>query len=152
MTVSSQFLGLDQEIPARYDEHCRSHFEVVEEAGSKVGVVFFGPDIYPGRGDTLDPNSTLPMKAAVAHEATHFHRWRDGHQFNEPGLEFLDEAQTSAESVVRWNRALSDHEMTELVRDASHRIDMFKRSIVMAAEAGVTVHDFLNARPDLSAG
>lgn len=148
MTVSSQFLSLDQEIPARYDEQCRSHFEVIEEEGQKVGVVFFGPDIYPGRGDTLDPNSTLPMPAAVAHEATHFHRWQDGHQFNEAGLEFLDEAQTSAESIVRWNRRLRDHEMTELVRDVSYRIDMFRKAIVAAADAGMTVREFLEASPD----
>lgn len=151
MTVSSLFLNLDQAIPARYDEQCRSHFEVVEEDGSKVGVVFFGPDIYPGRGDTLDPNSTLPLGAAVAHEATHFHRWQDGHQFNEAGLEFLDEAQTSAESIVRWNRKLSDHDMTELVRDVSYRIDIFRRAIIAAADAGLTVREFLDAPPDRDA-
>lgn len=147
LTVSSLFLGFDVEVPARYDEKCRSHFEVIVEGGEKIGVVFYGPDIYPGKGDTASPNSTLPMKAAVAHEVVHFNRWRDGTQLNEVGLELLDEALTSLEATVRYPKALSEFDISELTRDAMARIVLFRNAIVTALEVEKSLADFVNPVP-----
>ena len=147
MTVSSVFLGFDSQVPARYDERAKSHFEVISEDGKKFGVVYFGPDIYPGQGDTLNPNPTLPMHAAVAHEVVHFHRHRDGTQFNEFGLEHLDEALTSLEAAIKFPRELSGHDVSELVRDAAYRIMQFRHTILLAQAAGSSVEGFLNPAP-----
>jgi hypothetical protein len=81
--VVATLRGLQIDVPVedqcdyRHEAASSSHFENdVDDDGNPYGVVIFGPDIYPGTS-LLDPNSELSMKAAVAHELSHFHRWRD---------------------------------------------------------------------------
>ena len=58
-------------------------------------------DIYPGNV-IADPNSSLSMLGTVAHEITHYHRWRDATEINDPGLEAIDEALTSLDPSLNF--------------------------------------------------
>lgn len=84
----------------------------------------FGEDIYPGKS-VLDPNASLSMQAAVAHEVTHFCRWRDKTELLQAEFEEIDEALTSLESVLRFPRQLNEHDMRQLVADAIQRLQLY---------------------------
>ncbi len=104
----------------------QTHFEpAVGEDGSAYGVIVFGPDIFPGTG-VLDPNSELSMKAAAAHELSHYHRWRDT---TELPVGHLDEALTSLDAALRYARELSMHEIQQLIRDAVKRISLHRQEL-----------------------
>lgn len=123
--VFNTFLGLDSTLPVRYVAGCRTVFRV--PAASPDGgdcEVTFGEDIYPGKS-VLDPNASLSMQAAVAHEITHFCRWRDKTELLSPDLEEIDEALTSLESILRFPRQLSDHDTRQLVADAIQRLQRY---------------------------
>lgn len=128
--VTVVFLGLDREVPFRYEEGAYTHFEVeIDEDGSEYGIVIFGPDIYPGAA-MADPNSTLSMKAAVAHEMAHFHRWRDRTEITPLGAyRDLDEALTSLDAARRYGRDLSPYELEQLVSDALQRLALHLRTL-----------------------
>ena len=89
----------------------------------EVGVVYFGSDIYPGVG-VADSNSALSMKAAVAHEISHFHRWQDKTELPLDTYRHLDEAMTSLDAALRFPKDLSDHDVHQLIRDALQRLTM----------------------------
>lgn len=80
-------------------------------------------DIYPGVS-VIDPNSALSMRAAVAHEICHFHRWRNKVELPLGTHRHLDEAQTSLDASLRFASQLSGHEIQQLVRDAVQRLQL----------------------------
>ena len=123
--VTNIFLGLDATVSTRYEEAARTAFVVSEdEDGQDYGEIVFGPDIYPGASVT-DPNSALSVDAAAAHELTHFHRWKNKRALDAPELEFIDEALTSLEAVVRYESNLSASDVRQLVGDSIQRLQMY---------------------------
>lgn len=129
-SVVATFRGLQTDVPLedqcdfRHEPNAATHFEPqTGEDGSAFGMVIFGPDIYPGTG-ALDPNSELSMKAAAAHELSHYHRWRDT---TELAIGHLDEALTSLDAALRYSRQLSAHEIQQLIRDAVKRISLHQQ-------------------------
>ena len=117
------FLGLDAMAPVRHEAAARTRFRVANENDEVVAEIVFGPDIYPGKG-VVDPNSSLSMPAAVAHELCHLYRWRDKTEINEEALAHVDEALTSLEAVLRFPK-LGDHDIRQLVSDAIQRLQLF---------------------------
>ena len=116
------FLGLDSKVNARYDGNANTHFHVVKEEGeAEYGEIVFGPDIYPGPG-IVDPNSALSMDAAAAHELAHYHRWHNKNELTDPALKHLDEALTSLEAMLRYEKELKPTDIRGLVADALQRI------------------------------
>jgi hypothetical protein len=131
-SVVATFLGLQVDVPV--EDQCESlhepgvatHFSPQEgEEGVSYGRVTFGADIYPG-SNALDPNSELSMKAAVAHELSHYHRWVDT---TELSIGHIDEALTSLDAALRYSRQLSSHEVQQLIRDAMKRISLHQRGV-----------------------
>lgn len=126
------FLGLESAISARYEENERTVFNVGrEESGEKYGEIIFGPDIYPGRS-VIDPNSALSLKAAVAHELTHYHRWADKTALPHDFMEHLDEALTSLQAIMRYERHLGEHDIRQLILDAIQRLQLFIQDVEKA--------------------
>jgi hypothetical protein len=126
--VYNTFLGLEPHLLVRYARGSRTVFRV-PAAGEDGGdcEVTFGEDIYPGNA-VLDPNASLSMQAAVAHEVTHYFRWRDKTEINDLELEAIDEALTSLEAILRFPRDLNDHDTRKLVADAIQRLQLFAHS------------------------
>ncbi len=86
---------------------------------------FSGPDIYPGRG-IVDPNSALSLDAAAAHELAHYYRWRDKTELPATDrMTPLDEALTSMDAILRYERHLKPHDIRMLVSDAVQRINIY---------------------------
>lgn len=122
--VINTFLGLDGTAPVRYENGARTRFRVVEEEGAEPLIeIVFGADIYPGIG-VVDPNSSLSMQAAAAHELCHFYRWRDKTEIQEEDLVHIDEAMTSLEAILRFPK-LGEHDCRQLVSDAIQRLQLF---------------------------
>lgn len=94
------------------------------EKGEAYAEIVFGPDIYPGVG-VADPNSSLSMQAAAAHELSHFHRWKDKTEVSNADLAELDEALASLEAILRYPKQLNDHEVRQLVADAIQRLQIY---------------------------
>lgn len=123
-SVGSTFSGLDHTVVYQYDPDGSTRFVVeVDEDGEEFGMVYFGKDIYPGNS-VLDPNSALSMKAAVGHEISHCHRWRDQTELPMNVHRDLDEALTSLDAALRFTTTLSPHEIQQLIRDATQRLQM----------------------------
>jgi hypothetical protein len=122
-SVVNTFLGLGGDVSFVYDPVGTTRFVVEEEDGEVIGRIYFGRDIYPGSG-VLDPNSALSMKAAVAHEISHFNRWRDHTEYPLEVHRHLDEALTSLDAALRFAKELSRHEVEQLIRDAIHRLQL----------------------------
>lgn len=123
--VVNTFLGLDKTLPVRYDPDRRTAFRVPASDGEGGECeVTFGNDIYPGTS-VVDPNSALSMDAAVAHEATHYARWKNKTELPSGDLEEIDEALTSLEAILRFPRDLSDHANRQLVSDAIQRLQLY---------------------------
>jgi hypothetical protein len=120
------FLGLDRSAPVRYEEGARTAFRVIVEEVEEIVEIVFGPDLYPGIGVT-DPNSSLSMQAAAAHELSHYYRWRDRTEIANEQLFEIDEALTSLEAILRFPRELSDHDIRQLVADAIQRLQIFSQ-------------------------
>lgn len=139
-SVANTFLGLDSEVAFQYDETGYTRFVVETEDGEEVGRVYFCPDIYPGPS-VLDPNSALSMKAAVAHEISHFHRWKDRTELDLGVYRHLDEALTSLDAALRFAGQLSPHEIQQLIRDAMQRLQLHR----------VALHADKAELPDLAA-
>lgn len=123
------FLGFDKNVNARYEQSARTAFRVrQEESGEQYGEIVFGPDIYPGPS-VIDPNSALSLDAAAAHELTHYHRWKDKTALPKDSMEYLDEALTSLQAVMRYDRHLSEHDVRQLVCDAIQRLQLYIREL-----------------------
>jgi hypothetical protein len=125
--VAATFLGMDDRVPARYDADQPTCFRVAhDDDGHEYGEIRFGVDIYPGRS-IVDPNSALSVQAAAAHELTHYHRWHNKAELPENELLHLDEALTSLEAILRYERHLQSSDVRQLVSDAIQRIHFFLR-------------------------
>jgi hypothetical protein len=123
--ASNTFLGFERSVNARYEQTARTAFWVrEEESGEQFGEIVFGPDIYPGHS-VVDPNSALSLDAAVAHELTHYHRWKDKTALPKDSMEHLDEALTSLQAVMRYDRHLGEHDVRQLICDAIQRLQMY---------------------------
>jgi predicted SprT family Zn-dependent metalloprotease len=121
------FLALDLDAPVRYEEGARTRFRVLAgggEYGDDLAEIVFGPDLYPG-ASVVDPNSSMSVRAAVAHELCHWHRWQNHTEIVDERLDDIDEALTSLEAVLRYPRHLSEHEVRQLVSDAIFRLQRF---------------------------
>jgi hypothetical protein len=119
------FLGMDDGINVRHDAACVTAFVVAQDQDGRDYVeIVFGPDILPGLG-VVDPNSALRSNAAAAHELTHYHRWRDRLELPEGDLDYLDEALTSLQAILRYEKQLSQHDVRQLVSDALQRIQLY---------------------------
>lgn len=128
-SVGTTFLGLDPTVPFVHDPGGRTRFVVEEKDGEEVGQVYFGADVYPG-ASVMDPNSALSMKAAVAHEISHHHRWRDATELRLGQFIHLDEAQTSLDAALRFASQLSPHEIQQLIRDAVLRLQLLRMELL----------------------
>jgi hypothetical protein len=124
--ATNTFLGLDSTIPVRYVPGGRTRFRCYVQNGREEAEIIFGADIYPGRG-VADPNSSLSMQAAAAHEITHYRRWQDKTELVDQDLQEIDEALTSLEAILRFPKNLTDHETRQLVCDAIQRLQMFSQ-------------------------
>lgn len=119
------FTNLDSTVNVRHEDGKRTAFHVTrDEDGNDFGEIVFGPDIYPG-GSVVDPNSGLSLLAAAAHELTHYYRWRDKTQLDDPAQEHLDEALTSLEAISRYERHLSPIDVRLLTADAILRVRLY---------------------------
>ena len=126
--VYNTFLGLGRRLPVRYEGGTRTVFKVPGDGPEPSECeVCFGEDIYPG-SSVVDPNASLSMHAAAAHEVVHYYRWRDKTEINNPNLEAIDEAMTSLEAILRFPRELNDHDVRQLVADAIQRLQIYVQS------------------------
>lgn len=127
-SVSNTIIGLtnsDREIDFVYVPNSWSRFTVQDsDDGVKYGKIIFSDDIFQGT-DIISPNSVLSMKAAVCHELTHYHRWKDKRELPHGELTQLDEAMTSLEAILMFNKNLSDNDTLGLVSDALERIKLY---------------------------
>lgn len=125
--VVNTFLGLDDTVRSvRYEEGRRTVFRVAndEDEDEEYGDIVFGPDIYPGTS-AANPNSHLSMRAAAAHELSHYHRWLNKTEINEIENESIDEAMTSLEAALRYFDSLDATEVRQLIADALERLRLF---------------------------
>ncbi len=119
------FLGLDPNVPVRHEAAAKTQCRVANtETGEEYGEIVFGPDLYPGPG-VVDPNSSLSMQAAAAHELAHYHRWNNKTELTAGELVEIDEALASLEAIMRFPRQLSDHEVRQLISDAIQRLQLY---------------------------
>jgi len=122
----SAFIGLERKAPVRHEEGARTRFRVEMNESEEVAEIVFGPDIYPGAG-VVDPNSSLSMEAAAAHELTHWRRWVDKTELADDGLLEIDEALTSLEAAMRYGEQLSAHDIRQLIADAIQRLQLYNQ-------------------------
>jgi hypothetical protein len=121
------FIGFEQKAPVRYDPAVRTGFRVELQNNEETVEIVFGLDLYPGQG-VADPNSSLSMEGAVAHELTHWHRWTDKTELTDANLYEIDEALTSLEAAIRYPE-LSDHSVRQLIADAIQRLQIFAQRL-----------------------
>lgn len=123
--ILNTFLGMDDSVNVRHDPARATAFSVaLDDDRHEYGEIVFGPDILPGAG-VIDPNSALSLSAAAAHELTHYHRWRDGLELPIGDLNQLDEALTSLQAMLRYEKQLLPHDVRQLVSDALQRIQLY---------------------------
>lgn len=123
--VSSVFLGLDRNVNARYEVGETTRFVVSQDHyGQDFGEIVFSSDIYPGQ-NVVNPNATLSLKGAAAHELTHYYRWQDKLELPHGVMTHIDEAMTSLEAALRYSDALDKTDVQGLISDALQRIRLF---------------------------
>jgi hypothetical protein len=133
------FLGMDSTATTRYEAESPTVFRVEHDAsGVEYGEIAFGPDIYPGEG-VVDPNSSLSLDAAAAHELTHYQRWRNKAALNDIAMIHLDEALTSLEAIVRYERHLNSQDVRQLVADAIQRLRLHAEGLKEANPTAAAV-------------
>ena len=133
------FMGLDPTAAVRFDPNMHTVFRVVhdEHTNEEYGEIVFGPDIYPGT-NTVDPNSSLHLEAAAAHELTHLYRWKNLQTLDDDELEHLDEAFTSLQAIANFTQ-LSALQVRQLAADAMQRLRLYQAELAedeQAAEPG----------------
>ena len=121
------FLGLDPTAPVRYEPGARTRFRVVAGEPEEFAEIVFGSDLYPGIG--VDPNSSLGLTAAAAHELCHLYRWRDQTELLREELSAIDEALTSLAAILRFAEKLNQHDVRLLVADAIQRLQIYVRRL-----------------------
>lgn len=125
--VSNTVIGLERNINFRVASGERTRFRVYNnDADEEVAEIVFGEDVFPGNG-VADPNSSLSLKCAIAHELSHYFRWHDKTEYSDEAHEHLDEAVTSLEAILRYYQHLTDNERQQLIRDAIQRVQIFVR-------------------------
>ena len=112
----------------RYDAQSRTVFREINEDDDPNHEIVFGPDIFPGPA-IADPNSSLGPLCAVAHELAHKCRHDDFTEINEVELEELDEAMTSLSAILRFHGHLNEHEIRQLVSDATQRLQIYVQRV-----------------------
>lgn len=117
-------LGMEPRVAFDYQQSAHTAFRVRSDGDEEFGEIIIGPDIYPGRS-VVDPNSLLGVKAAIAHELTHYHRWADAIELPHGVKRHLDEALTSLEAVGRYGNHLSELDVRQLISDAIQRIYLY---------------------------
>jgi len=123
--VSTIFLGLDGNVNARYEAGTTTRFVISQDHdGQEFGEVIFSSDIYPGQ-NVANPNATLSLKGAVAHELTHYYRWQDKSELPHGITTHIDEAMTSLEAALRYSHSLDKTDVQGLISDALQRIRLF---------------------------
>ena len=123
--VFNIFLGLDDKVAVRYDPAFNTGFQPFrDESGDLYGEIIFGPDILPGT-NIANPNSSLSLMAAAAHELAHYYRWYNGYALAEDEMPHLDEALTSLDAILRYGDKLNDIDIRDLAADAIQRISLF---------------------------
>lgn len=122
--VLNTFVGLDNSVNVVHDPGKNTCFRAPIVEGEPAPEIVFGPDIYPGV-NTINPNASLSMRAAAAHEISHYHRWKDTLEIHDQDYSELDEALTSLDATLRFPNDLSVHEIRQLISDAMQRIAMF---------------------------
>src|SRR5262245_25408782 len=122
-------LALDHTVNVRYETNSLTRFRVVPAADGEpeYGEVVFSEDIYPGT-NLANPNAALSMRAAAAHELTHYQRWHDMRSLDGEQLRHLDEAETSLEAAQRFGAKLNDIEVIQLIADALERLRLHRQS------------------------
>ncbi len=122
--VANTFIGLDRDAAFRYAEGELTRFRVVVSDGEIIAEIVYGPDIFPGN-NIVNPNSSLSMRAAAAHELSHFHRWNDKTELEGAYLWHIDEALTSLDAIQRYHNHLNETEIRQLAADAMLRLQRF---------------------------
>lgn len=123
--VSSVFLGLDGNVNARYEAGATTRFVISQDDnGQEFGEIIFSSDIYPGQ-NVANPNATLSLKGAAAHELTHYYRWQDKSELPHGTMTHIDEAMTSLEAALRYSHSLDKTDVQGLISDALQRIRLF---------------------------
>lgn len=133
--VLSFFFGMDAGANVRYDAASRTVFREINDDDDLNHEIVFGPDIYPGPA-IADPNASLGVKCAVAHELAHKARHDDLTEVNELELENIDEALTSLSAILRFHNDLTTHEIRQLVSDATQRLQIYVQKYRDNIEAG----------------
>lgn len=124
--VAAIIVALEPNVAFDYRQEAKTSFHVREEGGEEYGEIVIGPDIYPGYS-SVDPNSLLGVQAAVAHELTHYRRRLDAIELPHGVKQHLDEALTSLEAIVKYERHLTEIDVRQLVSDAIQRIYLYLR-------------------------
>jgi hypothetical protein len=133
--ATATLVGLEPSVAYDYRADLNTCFQVGSDAGEEYGEIIIGPDVYPGRS-VVDPNSMLGVKAAIAHELTHYHRWADRIELPRGVKHHLDEALTSLEAIGRYSKHLSELEVRQLVSDAIQRIYLYLRDELPEERSG----------------
>src|SRR5258707_2602962 len=89
--VANTFLGLDREANFKHAADEVTRCRVYVQDNETICEIVYGADIFPGTS-MVDPNSSLSMRAAAAHELCHLHRWRDATELDGEHLSGIDEA------------------------------------------------------------
>ena len=135
--ATNTFMGLDADAVVRFEAQGTTVFRVARDPQTEedYGEIVFGPDIYPGT-NLVDPNSSLGLSAAAAHELTHLYRWRDKQALEEDALEHLDEAFTSLQAIANFAE-LKPVEVRQLAADAMQRLRLYLEQLNAAAASEV---------------
>lgn len=135
--AANVFLGLDVRVNARYEEGTRTRFVTgIDDAGDEYGEVIFSEDIYPG-GNLANPNASLSLDGAAAHELAHYYRWINKSELPHGELVHIDEAMTSLEAALRFAGKLSEGDIQGLISDALHRLRVHVAGLAKAAPQNV---------------
>ncbi|QSB01766.1 hypothetical protein JWZ98_02030 [Methylomonas sp. EFPC1] len=123
--ASNVFLGMDPLVSARYEAGSRTRFiEAVDDDGEEYGEIVFSDDIYPGT-NLVNPNASLSLPGAAAHELSHYHRWRNKSELPHGELTHIDEAMTSLEAALRFSANLGQGDIQGLISDSLHRLRLY---------------------------
>lgn len=123
--AASAFLNLDAGVNARHENGTRTRFVVsIDAIGEEYGEVIFSDDIYPGPNHA-NPNATLSLNGAAAHELAHYYRWVDKSELPHGHLTHIDEAMTSLEAALRFSAKLNHTDIQGLISDSLHRLRLY---------------------------
>lgn len=133
--VMSVFYNLDRTSNVRYDAGSRTVFRPLDGEDGINHEIVVGPDIFPGAA-VADPNASLSMRCAAAHELSHKYRHDNLTEINELELEDIDEALTSLTAILQFQTELSAQEIRELISDSIQRLMMYVAGYRAAIQAG----------------